>query len=136
MKNERGHGMIEYMAVPILALMALLLVLSVIGPVLGEKITDTIQHYNLDYSHAVQKHGSQAVAVRLAHNKCGADFEFYHEDWDRTACVIEFDDEKGSRWGVRILDGENERTAFIQRAGRSWEEFVKYMQRRGYELVK
>jgi len=116
-----------------------LIILVLIGPAIGNQLEDALLQIDVSKSHGVQRHGSQAIAVRICHDQFGADHVFYHEEWDRTACIIEFEENDKSRWGVRVLDkvkGKDvEVTAFIQKQGKTWSEFVEYMVSKGYELV-
>ena len=84
-------------------------------------------------SHAIQRHGSQAVAVRLA-DKCG-DPDYVFVNGDREARCWEFDENGNTRYGLRIIEDGEEVTAFIQKAKRTFDEFVSYMQRRNYTLI-
>lgn len=88
-------------------------------------------------SHA-DKHGGQAIAVRLATNCYDYDYKFVDENTGRTAFCVEFDEDGDMRIGLRIVDfvdGQaQEVTAFIRRSKTTFDQFVRFMARRGYTL--
>ena len=93
---------------------------------------------DISASHAVQRHGGQAIAVRLATNCYDYDYKFEDPNTGRTAFCIEFEDDGDIRIGLRIADKIGDKyqevTAFIRRGRTTFDQFVEYMARRGYRL--
>lgn len=100
--------------------------------------TQALPRPDLTSSHA-QKHGGQALAVRLALRCNGYDHQFINKDTGRVAYCVEFEDDGDVRFGIQILQKlingkDQEITAFLMRARYEFDTFVQYMARRGYVL--
>lgn len=83
-------------------------------------------------SHAVQKHGEDAIVARSCRHD--PDFLFYNDKTGRTAFVCAVLDGK---FGIAVVDEAGEEvTAFIKNKMKSIEQVIQYLKNCGYKIIQ
>jgi hypothetical protein len=107
-----------------------LLVILVAYVVLSPAITKLTIDSGLASSHALAKHGEDAVLAQQCKSSSFA-YRFYNPVTDRTGLACEVD----GKWAVVILDNAGrEITSFVKNKLKSFDQVVKYMKNAGYNL--
>lgn len=85
--------------------------------------------------HADQKHGGDAELIRANCDNGNVVFELINFLTGRTGQCVELknpEDPDGAKYGIRILDGEQEITAFKKEKMNILDQVVRYLINRGY----
>lgn len=100
-----------------------------LGMIIGGVIVMNINYGN---SHAIERHGSVAVAGHLLCDpgKFTPDMSFFNEETGR--CVYATEEDSG-RVFIQIVEGDDEITLFISK---HWDAAMRTIERYGYILVE
>ncbi len=113
------------MKLPIIPVMFLLIISAVLLLVfVAQNVSIT--------SHAILRHGTDAIYARECHD--GWELRMYNPETQRTGLICMT---SAGKFGIVILDRfGNEITAFLRNKNKTLEQVIRYMQRRGYELLQ
>ena len=134
--NAKGQSITEFAIILVFLAIAALLLSSLLGPAfaaMGQMAQDAAQQLGATVdqgtSHAIERHGTQALAVYDCLSRKGAYQTWTNPTTGRRANLCQTEDGK---WGAQIVDAaDREITAFVNRC-KEFGDFAQYLRNAGY----
>jgi hypothetical protein len=118
-------------AVKGMSVILILLMLAIMAWLMIPVLVNAVQQMPTT-SHAVMRHGVDAIYARECMN--GWELKMYNPQTQRTGLICMT---SAGKFGIVILDRFGEEvTAFLREKNKTLEQVIRYMQRRGYELLQ
>lgn len=114
------------------SVLLLLILLAIMAYTTIPAFSSAIQQFPQAISHAVMRHGIDAIYARECRD--GWELRMYNPQTQRTGLICMT---SAGKFGIVILDRfGKEVTAFLRDKNKTLEQVIRYMQRRGYELLQ